>query len=144
VKDAVVFFLIVFLTACSNRTSIPKNIIPPDSMQKIMMDVMRAQQYADQYISKDTLKRDKTKADQELLENIFKIHRVTRKSFTESLHFYESRPDLNKMIFDSLAVYVNNHRPELYLPKSGVKPVVNPVIKPMIKPNKNHHLLPPR
>ena len=108
------FFFLFLLTACSNRSSIPGNIIPPDSMQKIMMDVIMANEYASLYISKDSTKHDKVKANQDLLEAIFKIHHVSKAEFQTSLRFYESRPDLNKNIFDSLAAYANRHRPELY------------------------------
>ena len=114
------------LVACSNRTGIPKNIIPQDSMQKIMVDVILADQFYNGYIVKDSLKRDKVRASQDLLEAIFKIHHVSRESFQHSLIFYESRPDLNKKIFDSLSVYANRRRVELYAPKPLTKPVVLP------------------
>jgi hypothetical protein len=116
-----VIFL-VFLTACNNRSSLPDHIIPVDSMQKIMMDVIMADEYAILYVNKDSLKHDKAKRNQELLDTIFAIHHVSREDFQASLRFYESRPDLNKNIFDSLAAYANRHRPDLYRPKPQPKP----------------------
>jgi hypothetical protein len=121
VKQLTGFFLVFFLTACSNRTGIPKDIIPPDSMQMIMKDLIMAAEYTSQYIAKDSLRPDKVKANQDLLEAIFKLHHTNRTAFRESLNYYESRPDLNKRIFDSLAVYANRHRAELYAPKAPVK-----------------------
>jgi hypothetical protein len=126
VKYLIVFSLFV-LAACSDRTGIPKQIIPPDSMQKIMYDVITAEEYSSLYVSRDSLKHDKIKANQDLLEDVFRIHHITRDNFKESLHFYESRPDLNKKIFDSLAAYANRHRSDLYKPKPLPKPVVTPV-----------------
>jgi Domain of unknown function (DUF4296) len=123
VRYPIVFFLTV-LAACNNRTDIPGNIIPPDSMQKIMMDVIVADQYSTLYINKDSLKRDRVKANQDLLESVFKIHHVSKENFQVSLRFYESRPDLNKKIFDSLAAYANIHRSELFKPKPLAKPTV--------------------
>ena len=96
-------------------------------MQNIMVDVIMAEQYSSSFVSKDSLKRDKIKANQDLLAVIFKIHHVSRENFQESLHFYESRPDLNKKIFDSLSAYANRHRPDLYRPKPMLKPAVVPV-----------------
>jgi len=92
-----------------------------------MMDVITADQYASIYINKDNLRRDKVKANQDLLEDIFKIHHITRQDFQASLRFYESRPDLNKKIFDSLAAYANRHRPDLYRPRPITKPKLIPV-----------------
>jgi len=126
VRASVVFFLLTMLTACSNRTGIPNGIIPPDSMQGIMKDVIMAEQFSSGYINKDSLKHNKVKTNQDLLEAIFKIHHISKESFRESLQFYESRPDLNKKIFDSLAVYANRRRIELYAPKPLTKPVALP------------------
>jgi hypothetical protein len=120
-------FSIFAWAACSDRTGIPNDIIPPDSMQNIMYDVIVAGEYSNQYINKDSLKPDKIKANQELLEDIFKIHHITREEFKESLHFYESRPDLNKNMFDSLAARTNRRRADLYKPKPLPKPVIQPV-----------------
>jgi hypothetical protein len=114
------------MAACSRRTDIPKDIIPPDSMQVIMKDVIMAEQYAGMYITRDTLRHDKVKANQDLLEAIFKMHHTTRASFKGSLEFYESRPDLNKKIFDSLVAYANRHKTELYAPKPLPKPKMVP------------------
>jgi hypothetical protein len=127
VKRLTVFFLVVFLAACSNRTDVPKDIIPPDSMSRIMKDIIMAEQYSTQYLSKDSLKRDKLKANQDLLESIFKIHHTTRAEFKNSLSFYESRPDLNKTIFDSLATDANRHKAEIYTPRTLIKPLPVPV-----------------
>jgi hypothetical protein len=127
VKRLTVFFLAVFITACSNRTGIPNDIIPPDSMYIIMKDVIIANEYSVQYLSKDSLRRDKLKANQDLFEAIFKLHHTTRAEFKNSLNFYESRPDLNKMIFDSLAAYASRHKADLYTPKPYAQPLHGPV-----------------
>jgi hypothetical protein len=123
VKRLILYFIAANLAACSDRSSIPSDIIPPDSMQKIMKDVIIAGEYSAQYIVKDSLKPDKIKASEDLMETVFKIHHTTREEFKKSLSFYESRPDLNKIIFDSLAADANRHRAELYAPRPIVKPI---------------------
>ena len=125
-KSLTFLSIFVFMNACSNRTDIPKDIIPPDSMQGIMKDVIMAEQYSATYITRDTLRHDKVKANQDLMEEIFKMHHTTRASFKGSLEFYESRPDLNKKIFDSLVAYANRHKTELYAPKPLPKPKMVP------------------
>jgi hypothetical protein len=111
------FFLLALISACSNRTGIPKDIIPPDSMRLIMKDIIIAGEYSEQYIAKDSTRPDKMKASQELFDEVFKVHHTSREKVRESLSFYESRPDLNKKIFDSLAADANRRKTELYLPK---------------------------
>jgi hypothetical protein len=145
----IIYSLIIALFACSNRTAIPKDIIQPDSMRVIMMDIFMANEYALQFISKDSLKPDKVKAGQDLLEDIFKIHHTSKESFKKSLKFYESRPDMNKKIFDSLAAYANQHKAELYMPKTPVKGnqipgnPLNPKRPPFVPKKQNKNLIPP-
>jgi hypothetical protein len=116
VKRLPVFFFMILFAACSNRSSIPGDMIPLDSMTVIMKDIIIANEYAQTYISRDSTKKDKLLANQQLLDGVFKIHHVTRESFQNSYRFYESRPDMNKTIFDSLSAYANRHKTDLYRP----------------------------
>jgi hypothetical protein len=101
-------------------------------MQKIMKDLILAGEYSIQYIAKDSTKKDKVKANQDLMETVFKIHHTTKDAFKESLSFYESRPDLNKIIFDSLAAEANRQKPELYMPKKSPNKVTALPVKKAI------------
>ncbi len=78
-------------------------------------------EYSTNFIAKDSLRPDKLKENQLLFEAIFKIHHITRKEFNTSLAFYESRPDLNKRVFDSLVVYAARINTEHNKP-SAAKP----------------------
>jgi hypothetical protein len=132
VKRLIIFLLVVSLAACSNRKSIPKDIIQLDTMQVIMKEMILTGEYALQYISKDSLNHDKAKSNQDLMENIFKLHHITRTDFKKSLSFYEARPDLNKIIFDSLAAEANRHKTEIYSPRTitGKTPLTAPKVIP--------------
>jgi Domain of unknown function (DUF4296) len=96
-------------------------------MAKIMKDVIMAESYSSQYVLRDSLKKDKVKANQDLLEDVFKLHHISRTDFKNSLVFYESRPDLNKQIFDSLNADQVRHRNDLYAPQVKTKPFPLPV-----------------
>lgn len=115
-KRLPVFSLMILLAACSNRSNIPADIISLDSMTLIMKDIIIANEYSLVNIPKDSTKKDKILANQQLLDGVFKIHHITRESFENSYRFYESRPDMNKTIFDSLSAYANRHKTELYRP----------------------------
>jgi len=123
VKRPPVVFMILLFVACSNRSSIPGDIIPLDSMTLIMKDIIIANEYSLSNIQKDSTKKDKILANQQLLDGVFKIHHITRESFQKSYQFYESRPDMNKTIFDSLLAYANRHKNELYRPMKIPKPI---------------------
>jgi hypothetical protein len=125
VKRLIIFFIAIFFVACSNRSGIPGDVLPRDSMTLIMKDIIIANEYSLVYINKDSLKKDKLPANQQLLDGVFKIHHISREEFQNSLQFYESRPDMNKTIFDSLSAYANRHKTELYRPVP-TKPIPGP------------------
>ena len=125
-KRLSVFFITILFAACSNRSGIPAGIIPRDSMMAIMKEIIMVNEYSVAYAAKDSMKKDKILANQELLDGVFKIHHISRETFQNSLRFYDSRPDMNKVIFDSLSAYANRHRTDLYRPLKIQKPVPTP------------------
>jgi len=66
-----------------------------------MWDLMRADAYVSNFIMKDST-RDKNTESGILYEKVFAIHSTTQEAFQKSMTFYESRPDLLKVITDSL------------------------------------------
>ncbi len=116
------FFSIV---SCVNKDAIPSGIINKDSMQVILWDMMQADQFAKQYLVKDSLKINVKTETIKLYEAVFNIHHITKDAFQKSYQFYLSRPDLTKIMFDSLSVYATRQRAELYKPKQFIpKPAI--------------------
>lgn len=70
-------------------------------MRKLMWDLMRADAYVSDFIMKDSTRNPKTESVI-LYEQVFNIHSTTEENFKKSLAFYQSRPDLLKVITDSL------------------------------------------
>src|SRR6185436_1391285 len=101
------FFLFIILIilsfGCIRNNKVPKDVIPQNQMRKIMWDLMRADTYVTDFIMKDSI-RDKKAESAKLYEKIFEIHATTQETFKKSLAFYQSRPDLFKVVSDSLRV----------------------------------------
>ena len=99
------FFLFIILTiltgGCIQDKKIPNDILKQNEMRKIMWDLMRADAYVANFIIKDSTKNQKQESIV-LYERIFDIHATTKETFQKSLAFYQSRPDLFKVISDSL------------------------------------------
>ena len=99
------FFLFIILIisnfACIRDNKVPKDVIPQNQMRKIMWDLMRADAYVSDFVMKDST-RDKKTESAKLYEKIFDIHATSQEAFKKSLVFYQNRPDLFKVIIDSL------------------------------------------
>jgi|SRR5688572_24399917 len=97
------FILFVSVAGCNRDKTIPKGILSQNEMRKIMWDLMRADAYVADFIMKDSTRKQDQKVESAILyEQIFSIHSTTQEAFIKSRDFYERRPDLLKVITDSL------------------------------------------
>lgn len=67
-----------------------------------MWDIIRADEFVTTYIMRDT-SLNKENENFKLYNQVFSIHKITENEFKKSLSYYESRPDLMKIILDSLS-----------------------------------------
>src|SRR6202042_3124115 len=107
-----------------SKNNPPSNIIQTDSMRSIMWDMIQADQYVKQYLSRDSSKINIKKQSLSLYTEVFAIHHTSREEFEKSYQYYLTHQDLNKLIFDSLSVrnMQERHRPIFYTaPKPPIK-----------------------
>ncbi|HSB93891.1 MAG TPA: DUF4296 domain-containing protein [Flavitalea sp.] len=109
-----VFILSFALLSCSDDDKIPSKVIPQKEMQTILWDLLLADRYTSQYISRDTTRVLKIE-NLKLYDQVFQIHKITKAQFIESFDYYLQRPDLTKVMFDSLSAGANSRRGEVYL-----------------------------
>jgi uncharacterized protein DUF4296 len=123
-----VFLFVIFssVISCVNNDKVPAGIIPKDSMQNILWDMIQADQFSKQYILKDSAKINARLETMKLYQEVFQIHHITKDEFQKSYQFYISRPDLTKSIFDSLTASANRHRQEAF---KQVAPKPKPILK---------------
>lgn len=96
-----ILLVIITFFSCSKKES-KSDILPEGEMREIMWDMIRADQYVASFLLKDST-RNKKDESVSLYEEIFHIHKITRKQFKTSFDYYSSRPDLFRPIMDSLA-----------------------------------------
>ncbi len=106
------FFGLMFLAGCSSDNKIPGDVIPPGKMKVMVWEFM----LADQLVLQEP---DKYKGkNAELYSKVLSIHETDKKTFYQSLAFYEGRPDLLKALMDSVNTYGAEKRNDLYRSKS--------------------------
>lgn len=86
------FFCLV-LSACSGETSVPDGVMPPEKMQVVLHDVIKADELVSilQFSDSTYNKFSKRTA---LYDTVFTLHGIKKETFQKSLKFYQSRPDL--------------------------------------------------
>lgn len=118
-------YCIFFAFSCKqNDRRIPRDMLSPKKMQEVLWDMMRADIFVNDYVSKKDSAADKKRESIQLYQQILHIHGISKEEFQKSYAFYQTRPVLLKSIMDSL-----NHHPDadpakIYGPRTPVDSVI--------------------
>jgi hypothetical protein len=105
VKHYLVILLLIIFVACSSRP-VPRGILLPAQMEKIILDLVKADEFINGFVLRDSTVNIKVKRST-LYTQVFAVHKTTREEFYKSYHYYQQHPDKHKMFFDSLSAHVN-------------------------------------
>ncbi|MGZ8516617.1 MAG: DUF4296 domain-containing protein [Chitinophagaceae bacterium] len=97
-------FLIPFLLfSCSNKSEIPKGVLPKKKMQAVMWDMARAGEFLNGYVLHRDTSMDKAAESQKWHTKIYQLHKITEADFDRSYAWYVDHPVLMKELLDSLS-----------------------------------------
>ena len=113
----------LLVAACSQKDKIPSDVIGKEEMEKILWDMMLADQYSANYLVKDSARINVKIETLKLYEEVFRLHKVSRDAFRKSFQFYQGRPDITRTMFDSLLAKGNRARIENYTRPPATSPV---------------------
>lgn len=103
------FFAICLLISCSNKHTVPSEIIGIKQMTKIMWDVLRAQALAAE-ISRLDSAANIVAETKTYTQKALDIHKTSVADYNKSYNWYSKHPDIMQIIFDSL--YNQKQRPD--------------------------------
>ena len=112
-KKLVPAIVLVLCIACSGKR-MPNDVLAKDEMQKVVWDMIQADQYYREFVEKDSLTRDVKKERYALYEEVFKLHKISRATFDKSYDYYSTHPQLMKEVFDSMSVQGNRNLTNFY------------------------------
>jgi len=97
-------FFITGFAACGNRDRVPGDIIPPDKMEAVLWDMMRADQFlADYVLNRDSSSAsEKEKKNIRMYQQIFSYHKISKEEFSKSFDYYRANPVQLRTIMDSI------------------------------------------
>lgn len=113
-----IIFLVIIFVACSGP--VPRGILPPEKMQQVVYDLIRIDEFVNNFVSKDSTV-DLKKKRSVLYEQIFKIYDTNRKQFFSSYRYYQQHPDIQKALYDSLLENLNRTQIEMDSAKQNIK-----------------------
>jgi hypothetical protein len=125
--------MLLVAAGCSNKDKVPSGIIPRVEMEKILWDMIQADQYSSLYLLKDSARIDVKTETLKLYQEVFRLHQVSRDEFRKSFQYYQEHPELTRSVFDSLLARGNRLRADSYS-RPSLTPFRSPVTAPAIPP----------
>ena len=92
----------LFFCSCSSA-GVPNGILGSEKMQAVFWDYIRADVYANEYVRQDTTKRVNEESAR-LQQQVFDLHKVSRKQFYDSYEYYLHHQGKMKPILDTMLV----------------------------------------
>jgi Domain of unknown function (DUF4296) len=93
--------LLIFLSSCGSKNNLPQGILKKEKMQAVLWDVLRADAFTFQFITKDSTKKPEAEMAK-LQQQVFAVHKTTREEFYKSYSYYKSHPDILQPMLDSM------------------------------------------
>lgn len=108
-------FSMCLLAACDNDGR-PKDLIPEPRMERVIWDMVQADEFIQNYVLKDSNKVNVNAERYKLYEKVMSVHHITKAQFKKSYDYYASHPGETKLLFDSLSSRANRRIQESYKP----------------------------
>jgi hypothetical protein len=107
---------------CTNKSKIPSGVLPQARMEKVLWDMMLADRFAAQFILKDSAKKNVSEETFKVYAQVFSLNNISREQFVKSYKFYMTRPDLSKVLMDTILKRADRLKEESYKPRLANPP----------------------
>lgn len=104
-RSIVLIGFLLFFYSCKNDNKIPSNMIAPNLMADILVDIAIAEGFSESYLFKDTLSKKDSVLKKEI-SKVLQTHNIKQQQFSKSYQFYAIRPNLYKVVMDSANVRI--------------------------------------
>jgi hypothetical protein len=106
-------FSIIFIIFCSCNGGVPSGILKPKEMEEVLLDMAIVDSYAENI---NTLNSTDKKTNWLSVEadKVLAIRKIEKEAFLNSYQFYKSRPDLLKVIVDTMHNKLQRNKDKIY------------------------------
>ncbi len=108
------FICLYFLNACTKKVP----ILEPAKMETVLWDIIQLEAYAQLIVPPDSQKMS-AKKNALLQQKIFSLHGVNREQYYKSYEFYNERPDMMRIILDSVINKADRNRDKIMQRRYG-------------------------
>jgi hypothetical protein len=120
-KGLVYLGLFFLMFSCSEKNRVPDNVLTPEKFEAVFKDIIIADALNTERSFKDTAVKIPNENASYFLK-VYEMHGVTKNQFMVSYNYYLSRPDLLKVITDSVSAQLTRKSEKLSADTSKPKP----------------------
>ncbi len=91
----------LMILSCTKKEELPPNLLSENKMQAVFWDFLRVDAFSSEFLKRDSSRSD-TLGNMALQQYIFKHHKVTRKDFYDTYHYYAGKPEKMVALIDSM------------------------------------------
>jgi hypothetical protein len=111
----------IFSYSCSEKSSVPDNVLSPKKFEAVFKDIVIADALTAERSYKDTAVKISNENARYFLK-VYELHGVTKNQFMVSYNYYLSRPDLLKVMTDSVSAQLTRKSEKLSTDTSKPNP----------------------
>jgi len=99
-KGSILLAFILLAAGCG-KSDLPKDLLPPDKMQAVYWDYLKADIFVNEFVRRDSTRNLETESAR-YQNQVFQLHKTDRKQFYSSYNYYMHHPELMKPLLDSM------------------------------------------
>jgi hypothetical protein len=103
---------ILFLSSCSNKKDQSSKLLPIQTMQKTVWQLMQIDEYLARQIQTDTSTQPQAEKAK-YYQRVFDLNKVDRVRFYATMHYFEKHPVEYKILMDSVEALSKREKLEL-------------------------------
>ncbi len=92
-------FLILAVSCGSGR---PSDVLSREQMQDVLWDVARGGEFVNGYIYYKYPNLNKAALNNRMMDEIFRVHKISKKQFDKSLEYYKEKPTVMLTMLDTI------------------------------------------
>lgn len=105
-----ILIIMLSLFSCHQVQRESQTLLPPDKMESVLWDYIRADVYSVEFFKKYHLSENDTLFNLKMQKSIFEYHKVSPSQFLFSYHYYCLHPEKMSVILDSIEARQNREK----------------------------------
>lgn len=107
-----IFIIILLAWACKDD-KLPANVLPPEKMEAVLIDVLLAESFSESYLVADTTIKLPQAYGKEL-DKVLAIQNISQKQLMESIDHYKAKPEVFKVIMDTVNTRIQREKDRIF------------------------------